>query len=311
MSWIENVSIACRWIETLGWNQVSSFSSATRSRKYQTTSLVDPRRDDAIGHRLGDDRVGDPLQRRIGSHFRRNARPQPVDRQPLVADEAPCVFVAQHARQFVAVAGGQPVGQRKFGRHVQRDRGRIARLHDVGDRLPLVLLRLGIPRRLEIADRIARHRQPLDTRLAAAIVKDQHRAPTRVQPGAGQHRARDGVFVILARDQDPHRHLVAAHQHRDQRVEPLLQPAVLHLRALLQRQDARHVGRHVLRKRTARRRRHRQQPQREFRPTACTHMDIPPMRAGDRFRRACLLPASGFTGNIPMEEYPSSQTSLH
>ena len=135
---------------------------------------------------------------------------------------------AQGGQQLAMLARRKPVGQRERRVDVDGDALGVA----LGDQLrhpaPLLGLRFRIPsRREDIANRIARHGQPLDALFRSAIEEDQHHGAPRRSPGGRQHRLHHRVFIILAGNEDPHVHAHFAHDLGHDLIEPrLYQPVV-------------------------------------------------------------------------------------
>lgn len=133
------------------------------------------------------------------------------------------------------------IGKGRERRAVDRDLARVASRDELAEPLPLVRLRLRIPRGIEqAAEAVATDGKPLDRLSGARIEKDEDGRPARAHAFRVQHRRHHRIFEIFPRDQHPHVDPVGPHEGRDERIEALLQPCILHARPLLQGKEAGH-----------------------------------------------------------------------
>jgi hypothetical protein len=122
--------------------------------------------------------------------------------------------------------------------HVDPDDLRVPRFDDAAEADPLAVV-VGPLEREETVVVEPSDREVLDAFVAASIEEDENRAAARRIGGHRRHRREHRVVVVLARHDDPHVDPLAAHEGRQQRLEPLLDPSQLQRRLLAVREHAR------------------------------------------------------------------------
>ena len=236
----------------------------TRCRHHQTRSLRPggARRD----HRGREHRLGHGPDQFLHASEEvflfRQARGDELERQAFRVPEPRGPLFAERRAHALELAARQAVRECEHGGAVDADGPRVALLDQRLQRLPLLVApELGLlaapdigcgrlrraPRLEHAALRRAAERNALHTAgrgrgsgRGARVEEHVDGPPPRGERFRGGDRAEYRVLGVLAHRHDPHVEAVLAHQRRQERVEPLAQPALLHRRELTQRAERTH-----------------------------------------------------------------------
>ena len=163
-------------------------------------------------------------QLRVQLHFAVGTCFEPHHRQLFGRDDLVPVSGAQHAHEGHVFRVIDTVRMPERIGCIDADAPRLARLDDIGECIPLIGKFLHVPRRLDrFANVVARNGQLLVFSGLRIAVEHKNGPAPRAEPLGGQHGFQHRVFVVFARDEDPHVDPAFLHERGEQGVEPFVQ----------------------------------------------------------------------------------------